>query len=109
MFRIIFLVFGCSMALPGNAKIESMLQSPIQYKVFVLESIFHSNSILSLKSCVHLVKRMQHFISDPLALSKTKFNLSEREKKTMVLNGSLNTMKLTDGLKIILTRTQSTK
>ena len=109
MFRIIFLVFGCSMALPGNAKIESMLQSPIQYKVFVLESIFHCNSILSLKSCVHLVKRMQHFISDPLALSKTKFNLSEREKKTMVLNGSLNTMKLTDGLKIILTRTQSTK
>ena len=36
MFRIIFLIFGSTMALPGNAKIESMLQNPVQYKVFVL-------------------------------------------------------------------------
>lgn len=35
MFRIIFLIFGSTMALPGNAKIESMLQNPVQYKVFV--------------------------------------------------------------------------
>ena len=37
MFRIIFLIFGSAMALPGNAKIESMLQNPFQYKVFLLQ------------------------------------------------------------------------
>ena len=39
MFRILILIFGSTMALPGNAKIESMLQSPIQYKVVVLQSL----------------------------------------------------------------------
>ena len=45
MFRIIFLIFGSAMALPGNAKIESMLQNPVQYKVFCFKLIYEIKNL----------------------------------------------------------------